>query len=267
MTSITQREFAAFQRLMQESAGICLADDKHALVSGRLARRLQACGVENYAAYLQLLASGAAPTEVQTAVDLLTTNETYFFREPEHFEFLRAQAQAHRGMSEPFRAWSAATATGEEAYSIAMVLEEALPGCWQVLGSDVSVRVLARAQEARYPMQRLTHFPASYLRRFCLKGVGSNAGLLRIARRVRERIEFRHINLNEPLPPLGQFDVIFLRNVLIYFNAQTKGEVAARVAKTLKPGGHLLIGHSETLSGVTAALEERAPTVYRRALA
>lgn len=264
MTSITPREFALFQRLMHESAGIHLSDSKHALVSGRLAQRLRVCGVQSYGQYFQLLTRGGSSEEREIAVDLLTTHETYFFREPRHFEFLRARLDALGDAARPFRVWSAATSSGEEAYSIAMVLEDTLPGGWEVVGSDLSALVLARAQAGRYPLQRLSAFPAGYLRRFCLKGVGARAGLLQVAPRVREPVQWRRINLNEPLPGIGLFDLVFLRNVLIYFDVRTQREVLARVIDTLKPGGHLLIGHSETLSGVTEALERLAPAIYRK---
>ncbi len=264
MKAITLQEFVAFQRLMHESAGIYLSENKRSLVTGRLARRLHACGAQSYGEYYRLLTSGQLPAELQTAVDLLTTNETFFFREPKHFEFLRAQVEARHRAGGAFRVWSAATSSGEEAFSIAMVLEEMLPGRWWVVGSDISARMLAKARDARYAMDRLSNFPHRYLRRFCLKGVGARSGLLRVEWPLRERVEFRRINLNQPLPPIGTFDMVFLRNVLIYFNADTKREVVMRVAAALKPGGHLLIGHSETLSGITDALEPLAPAVYRK---
>ena len=264
MTGISACEFAAFQRLLHESTGIFLGEHKRALVSGRLGGRLRACGVESYEQYYRLLIGAEAASERQMAVDLLTTNETYFFREPKHFDWLHTFAAQRPGGSGPFRVWSAASSSGEEAYSVAMVLEDVLPARWEVVGSDISVRVLNKARQGRYPMDRLMYFPEKYLRRFCLKGVGQHAGQMRIDRHLSDRVEFRQVNLNAPLPALGRFDVVFLRNVLIYFNADTKCAVVSRVAQTIKPGGYLFIGHSETLCGITDELEQIAPAVYRR---
>lgn len=263
---ITDQEFARFQRFIFEAAGISLANSKKALVAGRLAKRLHECGARNYAEYLQLLASGTAEAEVQRAVDLLTTNETYFFREERHFAFLRELAIAARAQKAGFRVWSAASSTGEEAYSIAMVLADCLgESPWEVVGSDISTRVLARARTGHYALERATKIPDSYLKRFCLRGVGEQEGTLLIARELRRRVKFTRVNLNEKLPSLGTFDVIFLRNVLIYFSPETKRDVIGRVVAPLKPDGHLFIGHSESLSGVTDVVQAVAPAIYQKA--
>jgi chemotaxis protein methyltransferase CheR len=265
MIRISDSEFGQFQRFIFNAAGITLSDAKKALVSGRLAKRLQACRVANYGDYFRLLMSGEQPLELQTAVDLLTTNETYFFREPKHFEFLKKQIKAAGPQIGAFRVWSAAASSGQEAYSIAMLLEDCLPSLpWEVLGSDISARVLERARAAHYPLDRITHFPPGYLQRFCLKGRDAQEGTLLIERRLRDKVRFLQVNLNAPLPHLGTFDVVFLRNVLIYFNVETKRKVVARVLSALKPGGHLFIGHSESLVEVSEAAELVAPAIYRR---
>jgi chemotaxis protein methyltransferase CheR len=264
MPTITDKEFAQFQRFIYGAAGITLPDTKKALVSGRLAKRLSAHQLSSYGDYLRLLADGKSPAELQTAVDLLTTNETYFFREPKHFEFLRKQVSVARAAGSQFRVWSAAGSSGEEAFSIAMVLEDCIPGQWEVMGSDISSRVLERARSGHYSTERIANFPPGYLQRFCLKGLGSQDGTLLIERRLRERVRFQRINLDATLPPIGAFDVIFLRNVLIYFSAETKSRVVARVLTALKPGGHLLIGHSESLAEVSDAVEIIAPAIYRK---
>ena len=265
MTPITSQEFTLFQRFIFDAAGITLPPSKKALVSGRLASRLRLHQIEHYGDYYQLLHDGSHPEEMQTAINLLTTNETYFFREPKHFDFLRQQALAARGRSQPFRVWSAASSSGEEAYSIAMVLSDCLgqDSAWDVLGSDISTRVLQGAQRAHYPMERARHVPQDYLRRFCLKGQQEYKDTLLIERGLRQRVSFRQLNLNAALPQLGQFDVIFLRNVMIYFNNDTKRQVIARVVAALKPGGHFLIGHSESLHDLSAAVQPLAPSIYR----
>ena len=266
MMSITDQEFALFQRFIFDAAGITLPPSKKALVSGRLASRLRLHQIQRYGEYYRLLHDGSHPEELQVAINLLTTNETYFFREPKHFDFLRQQALAARGSNQMFRVWSAASSSGEEAYSIAMVLADCLgeERAWEVLGTDISTRVLQGAQRAHYPMERARHVPADYLRRFCLKGQQEYQDTLLIGRSLRQRVSFRQLNLNVPLPQIGQFDVIFLRNVMIYFSNDTKRQVVARVVAALKPGGHFLVGHSESLNDLSAAVQPLAPSIYRR---
>jgi chemotaxis protein methyltransferase CheR len=264
--TISDSEFSQFQRFIYEAAGITMAPSKKALVSGRLAKRLTHCGVKSYGDYFRLLASGKSPDEVQTAVDLLTTNETYFFREQKHFDLLRELALKVAGNPQAFRVWSAASSSGEEAYSIAMVLADCLgERAWEVIGTDISARVLERARSGHYPLARTQNIPASYLKRFCLKGTGLQEGTLLIERSLRNRVKFLAGNLNSALPKIGEFDVIFLRNVMIYFNGDTKREVVARAVALLRPGGHFLVGHSETLNDLTSAVQPIAPSIYRKA--
>lgn len=266
MRPISDQEFAQFQRFIFDAAGITLSSSKQALVSGRLAKRLAVHHFETFSEYFQLLVSGQHSDEVQMAVDLLTTNETYFFREIKHFDFLREKALQARGRGQMFRVWSAASSSGEEAYSIAMVLADCLgDGPWEVLGTDISTRVLQSAARALYPMERARHMPPAYLRRFCLKGHGEHDGSLLIERNLRQRVHFRHANLNAALPEMGQFDIIFLRNVMIYFSDDTKRQVVARVLSPLKPGGHFCIGHSESLNDISEAVRPMAPSIYCKA--
>jgi chemotaxis protein methyltransferase CheR len=267
MNSITDTEFGHFQRFIFDAAGITLSTAKKALVCGRLSKRLTANQLNSYTDYFQLLVSGNHPAEVQTAVDLLTTNETYFFREPKHFELLRevAAAAGARRPAQPFRVWSAASSTGEECYSIAMVLADCLgASAWDVLGSDISSRVLQRARAGHYPLERTRLIPAAYLKRFCLRGHGEQEGTLLVERELRSRVSFSHVNLNAELPRLGSFDVIFLRNVMIYFNGDTKRQVVTRVLSLLKPGGYFCIGHSESLNDISTAVQQIAPSIYRK---
>lgn len=265
MHTISDSEFGLFQRFIYDAAGITLSSAKKALVCGRLAKRLQACHLGSYTEYFELLSSGQNGAEVQTAVDLLTTNETYFFREPKHFELLREAALADRTKAQPFRVWSAASSTGEEAYSIAMVLADTLgDGAWEVMGSDISTRVLQRARQGHYPMERCRQIPQSYLKRFCLRGIDEQQGTLLVERALRSRVQFMQVNLNTALPRLAAFDVIFLRNVMIYFNGETKRQVVARILEQLKPGGFFCIGHSESLNDITTALHPVAPSIYRK---
>ena len=265
--AISESEFQLFQRFIFDAAGITMSAAKKALVGGRLARRLETCGVDSYGDYFRLLQSGSAAAEVQTAIDLLTTNETYFFREPKHFALLREHAQAARGRGQTYRVWSAASSSGEEAYSIAMVLADALGNHvpWEVFASDISTRVLEKARVGHYPMERARHVPPEYLRRFCRKGQGVQEGTMLVERSLRARVHFAHLNLNEPLPQVGEFDIVFLRNVMIYFSGATKRDVVERLVRTLKPDGRLCIGHSESLNDITATVRPVAPSIYRKA--
>ena len=263
-TQISDSEFGNFQRFIFEAAGITLSPSKKALVCGRLSKRIRARKMASYTEYFALLKSNQEPVEVQTAIDLLTTNETYFFREPKHFDWLRQAASQHAGPS-PFRVWSAASSSGEEAYSIAMVLAECRgEQAFEVVGTDISTRMLAKARTGHYPEQRARQIPTHYLKQFCLKGQREQAGTLLVARELRQKARFVQANLNDKLPDLGSFHVIFLRNVMIYFNGDTKRQVVARVLSLLKPGGHLYIGHSESLHGISTAAVQVAPSVYRK---
>ncbi|HJV87157.1 MAG TPA: CheR family methyltransferase [Noviherbaspirillum sp.] len=263
--SLTDQEFRQFQRFIYEAAGIHLSPAKKALVAGRLAKRLAHYQVDSYGAYFRLLEHGSQPEEAQVAVDLLTTNETYFFREAKHFDLLREFARAARNHMRPVRVWSAASSTGEEAYSIAMVLADCMDGApWEVFGSDISTRVLEKARAGHYPMERATQIPQAYLKQYCLKGIDNQKGSLLIDRTLRSRVQFAQVNLNAPLPQLGTFDVIFLRNVMIYFSSETKRQVVARILAQLRQGGLFIIGHSESLNDVTEAVESVMPSVYRK---
>ena len=265
-TTITDQEFGLFQRLIYKIAGIALSDAKKILLVGRLSRRLTQYELGSFGDYYRMLASGNFPEEVQTMVDLLTTNETYFFREPKHFEFLRDEVVAKRNSAATFRVWSAASSSGEEAYSIAMTLAEALPNApWEIVGSDISTKVLAKATAGHYSLARTEGIPQGHLHKYCLKGVRAHSGTFLIAPELRQRTSFQQINLMHPVDAnIGEFDVIFLRNVMIYFDPETKTRVVHNLLPRLRSGGYLIIGHSETLNGLTDRVIPIRPTIYRK---
>ena len=263
--SISDSEFAAIRQWLHQAAGISLSEQKRALVMGRLAARLRHHGLARYGDYFDLLRGGTRPDELQTALDLLTTNETHFFREPKHFDFLRETIVAQHPGGRPFRVWSAASSSGEEPYSIAMTLAAALGEApWEIVASDLSSRVLDRARAGHYPMARAHSIPGKYLRQYCLKGIGPQEGTFLVAPELRRRVQFVQINLVEAVPELGSFDAIFLRNVMIYFDPPTKRGVVARLLPRLRPGGYLLIGHAESLHGVSDDARPVMPSVYRK---
>lgn len=264
---ISVEEFALFQRLIYKIAGISLADSKQTLLVGRLQKRLRHHEFDSFSAYYRMLSSGSHPDELQTMVDLLTTNETYFFREPKHFDFLRDEVLRVRRETTPFRIWSAASSSGEEAYTMAMVLAEhfSQQSHWEVVGSDISTEVLSKASRGLYSTDRIDGIPPALLRKYCLKGVRSQAGTLLIDSRLRRHVSFRQVNLTQPVAAdIGQFEVIFLRNVMIYFDLETKRKVVANLLPRLAAGGYFIVGHSESLNGVTEALQTVRPTIYRK---
>ena len=246
-----------------EIAGINLSDAKKALVSGRLSKRIKHYNLPSYADYFRLVKSNTHG-ELQTAVDLLTTNETFFFREPKHFDFLRDKILPTWSAGQR-RVWSAASSSGEEAYTLAMMLAEHAPtDAWEISGTDISTRVLERARSAQYPLADAEDIPHKYLSKYCLKGIGSQDGTFIVTRELRRRVSFIHANLQQDLTKLGYFDVIFLRNVLIYFDVETKQRVVEKVLRRLKPGGFLIVGHSESLNGISDGLKIIQPSIYRR---
>jgi chemotaxis protein methyltransferase CheR len=261
---ITETEFTRFRTFIYDHAGISLSPEKRQLVAGRLLKRLNHHGFKSYGDYFRFVMHGNEPTEKQILVDCLTTNETYFFREPAHFDYLATQILPHyRG--KPFRLWSAACSTGEEVYTLAIVLAETLGrGDWKIVGSDISSRVLQTARQGVYPMDRATGLPKELLNKYCLKGVRSQAGSLMVIPKLKERVSFKSVNLKEPLKDSEQFDVIFLRNVLIYFDIETKRDVVTRVTGPLRPGGHLFVSHVESLHGVVDHLEMIKPSIFRK---
>lgn len=265
-SAITDQEFGLFQRLIYKIAGISLADSKKILLVGRLQKRLRHYGMETFSQYYRMLAKGEHPDELQMMVNLLTTNETYFFREPQHFEFLRDEILLKRRSPSALRIWSAASSSGEEAYTLAMLLAEHLNNApWEIVGSDISTKVLEKARRGHYPLGRHEGIPPKFLSKYCLKGVRSQAGTFLISPELRQRVSFRQANLTLPIDrSFGQFEVIFLRNVMIYFDMETKRKVVANLLPHLLPGGHLIIGHSESLNGIADGLRAVRPTIYRK---
>ena len=262
---ITVAEFAQFQKLIYDIAGISLSDAKRVLLVGRLGRRLKHYGLNNYTEYLRLIKGNSHPDEMQTMVDLLTTNETYFFREQAHFDFLTQTILPGHPPGRSFDVWSAASSTGEEIYTISFVLADKFgpTGQWSVTGSDISTRVLETAERGQYWLDRTRGLPESYLRKYCMKGVRSQEGSFMICPEIKSRTSFMQVNLNKDLPDVGKFHVIFLRNVMIYFDNETKRQVVNRLVRKLHPGGYFIIGHSESITGMCDQLQQIKPTIYR----
>ncbi len=252
---------------VHRTAGIVIGADKTALVTGRLWRRLELTGHTTYESYFAFVSSAVGEQERHIMLDLLTTNETYFFREPAHFNFLRDHIIPQQG-PQKMRVWCAASSTGEEAHSIAMVLSDALGKCdWDILATDISGKVLEHARTGVYRAERINHIPRDYLQRFCRRGIGEYDGMLAVVPSLRSRICFEQHNLLHARPNDEQFDVVFLRNVLIYFDQPTKQKVLENILKSLRPGGWLILGHCESLQGLDLDIKVMRPSIYRKPLA
>ncbi|MDH5518507.1 MAG: SAM-dependent methyltransferase [Gammaproteobacteria bacterium] len=260
---ITDKEFKKFQSFIFDQAGISMADSKKQLVNNRLTKRLRHYGFSRFNDYFDLVHKPEYSTEKQLLIDLLTTNETYFFREPKHFEYLEDDIlRSFRGSR--FRCWSAACSNGAEPYSLAMVLDNKLgSGRWEMLATDISSRMLQTAQLATYSLQEADKIPRDLLLKYCLKGVRSQKGVMLIDKKLLSQIKFKHMNLNGNMPDVDKFDLIMLRNVMIYFDHDTKVKLIDQLITRLYPGGYLIIGHSETLNTVTKKLVMVKPSVYR----
>jgi chemotaxis protein methyltransferase CheR len=267
MHALSDRTFHDIAALMHASVGLSFAASKKPLVSSRLAPRIQRLGLQGFEDYLALLQSPEDGGEFQVAVDLLTTNETYFFREPAHFELLERELLQSRPRS--LRVWSAASSFGDEAYSVAMLLADLhqagrIGPDWSVLGTDISDRVLTSAAAGIFPLERLRAVPQERLHRHCLRGEGPSEGLVQIVPRLRERVRFGQLNLCGPVDGVGPFDVVFLRNVLIYFDPPTKRAVVDRVLARLRPGGLFFIGIAEGRVPCDTPLAALAPGAFRK---
>ncbi len=263
MSTLSKQAFQSVTKLFESVSGIRLADSKHALVTGRLQKLAMEAGEPDLDRYVEMLVRGNAPAEEMTRlVDRLTTNETYFFREPQHFNDLAARLEAQPTGKE-FLVWSAASSSGEEAYSAAMLMADVLgDGPWQVIGTDLSTSVIESAQRGLYTLDRARMVPPGYLKRFCLKGHGEHEGKLLVTRDIRQRVRFMSANLMQPLPQLPMFDVIFLRNVLIYFDNEAKCQIVRRVLTQLKPDGVLYTGHAESLSTLTLPVKPLGTAIH-----
>lgn len=261
---ISDAEYNMYKDLIYQVAGISLQDKKKPLLTGRLSKRLRFHSIRNYGDYLELVKQDNK--ELQMMIDLVSTNETSFFREEKHFDFLHNLLTGMSDRTEPFRVWSAACSSGQEAYTTAMVIDNAkVRFRWEIVGTDISQRILRSARKALYPIGAADRIPREYLVKYCRKGVRDMTGTFLINKELRDKASFQYMNLNaEKLSDLGTFDVIFLRNVMIYFDTPTKHRLVNNMVQRLKPGGYLLIGHSESLLGVKAPVKSIQPAVYQK---
>lgn len=268
-------EFRLFQALVLRESGIHLGEKNRSMVVSRLWKRLHALELKSFSSYYRRVK--ADPQELVLMLDCICTNETHFFREPAAFECLQSRvfpqwsAEANAGIRDrTLRVWSAACSTGEECYSLAMLLLTYFPSSagWniEILGTDLSTKVLAQAKTGKWDAGRLSSVPPEYQRRFLLKGFGPEKGKIKVADEVRKVVRFQRVNLTqEPFAVTGPFDLIFCRNVLIYFQWETKIKVVDSLGKYLSRSGYLFLGHAESLHSVAEKLQFVAPRVLSSA--
>jgi len=261
---LSAAEFGEIRRIAHERFGLDLRPGKETLVMARLGKHIRRLKLPGFREYCRHVLADATGEALVAMIDALVTNYTGFFREGAHFDFLRRTVlPAARGR---LRVWSAACATGEEPYTLALVLLEHLgaQGRFEIVASDISTRALNAARAGIYPAGRLEGLDPQLMRKYLLMGGGRWQGHYQVKPEVRARVDFRRVNLVEDFSQLGKFNLIFCRNVMIYFDRGVRERLVARLADRLEPGGYLFVGHAESLTGIGHTLEYVRPAVYRK---
>ena len=272
---MSAQEFDRFANLIYDECGIVLSPEKKCMVTGRLGKRLRALGMDSYSTYYNYVSTvKGRKAELVSLIDVITTNTTEFFREQHHFEFLVEEAipslisSGVLGRNRSLNVWSAGCSTGEEPYSIAMVLAEYYenhPGDFSILATDICSRALKKASNAIYDEKETKGIPDSLKRKYMMHGVGSQEGYWRMIPELRRRIKFGRLNfVDEEFDLPSPIHIIFCRNVIIYFDAPTKAALVDEIYEALVPGGYYLSGHSETLTGLNESFVVVKPTVFRK---
>ena len=261
---IQDGEFEKLKSLIYAKSGIYLKAEKKVLIENRLSKHLKSIGCKSFNEYYKYISGDL--NEMQTMINLVTTNETYFFREIEHFNFLQKEILPKQ--KSHFRVWSAASSIGAEAYSIAMILESSehiKNNGYDIVGTDINDDVIKQAQSGLYPIRFTEKIPKTYLRDYCLEGFGKYEGSFLVHDKLKTNTTFQKMNLIEPLPTtMEHFDVVFLRNVLIYFDSEMKNRIVKNVISKIKKGGYLFVGHSESLTNINNTLRQVKPTIYKK---
>lgn len=273
---ISEKDFSRFSQLIYDVCGIKMPPHKRSMLEARLRKRLRHLGLTSYEDYRDYLFSQDGMVEELTSmIDVVTTNKTDFFREPRHFDFLTETVLpslipvSGAGINRPLRLWSAGCSTGEEPYTLSMFLEEYL---WdnkrldyQILGTDISTQVLEKAVLGIYHRDKIEPVPENFRKKYLLKNRDKENPQVRIIPELRAKIRFQRLNfMDERFEVPDLQDIIFCRNVIIYFDRQTQEQFLSRLCRCLSPGGYLFMGHSETLSGMPLPLRQLAPAVYQK---
>ena len=273
--ALSDKLFQQYSQLVYQQCGINLHEGKRELLQARLNKRLRATGVQSYQDYYRIITSPNSQAEIVQFLDCISTNLTYFFREPKHFEFLEQVAlpellaSKRKARNMRIRLWSAACSTGEEPYSLAMCilsqLTEAEKRDFRILATDISTRVLDVARKGLYPKDRVEKVPGALRQKFFQRCNGNDGEVYyEVVPALKQSVAFRRLNLKEPYPFSGPFDYVFCRNVMIYFDKQTQQDLIQKMAGYLSPGGYLFVGHSESLTGLQHSLHYVRPSVYRK---
>jgi len=265
ISSLSSREFELIRELAYRACGLDLKRGKEQLVSARLGKIIRHLKLRSFRDYYEWVVEDKSGRALTSMIDALTTNFTSFFRENAHFDFLRNGILPELGSTRQIRIWSAACSTGEEPYSLAMCVLDALPKVdLKILATDISTRVLSAAERGLFDAERTEKLGMNMARKYFLRGQGQYQGWYRVRPEVRGLIQFRRLNLIEDVPDVGMFDLISCRNVMIYFDRQTQQEVVSKLSAHIRCGGYLFIGHSESLNGMGHALQYVAPAIYHK---
>ncbi|MFP4329959.1 MAG: CheR family methyltransferase [Alkalispirochaetaceae bacterium] len=273
---LTDKQFGRLQHFIESELGIRMPPVKKVMLESRLQKRLRLLQLQDFEVYLDLAFSEKERAgELIHLIDLVTTNKTDFFREADHFEILKGRLlpymylQQGIGRGQPLQVWSAASSTGEEPYTLAIVLAEFARENsgfnFHILGTDISTRVLEAGRKAIYPEERIAPIADELRKRYLLRSKDSEKRLVRIRPALRKHVSFQRQNLMDDRYEIrGSFDIVFCRNVIIYFERPNQQRILTRLVRYLKPGGYLFLGHSETLAGMNLNLTSVAPTVYQK---
>lgn len=264
---LQDNDFEKISRLVYDQCGIHLHDGKRELVKARLGKRLREGRFKSFADYYQFVTTDEGTEELVLMIDSISTNLTYFFREESHFIKLKSVLPKLVDTTSRLRVWSAGCSSGEEPYSLAMCASEALGTHvhgLSIMATDISTKVLKNAATGIYPQDKVGRIPSDLLRRFFQYGTGQSSGYYKVRKEIRDIIEFRRFNLMHPFPADFRFQVIFCRNVMIYFDKKTQGGLINRFYQALETGGYLFVGHSESLTGLNHAFHYVEPSIYRK---
>jgi chemotaxis protein methyltransferase CheR len=265
--AMDRETFNKFRQIVYEKSGITLGPSKEALVSARVGKRMRALGIGNAREYLKFVLNDASGEEFIHLIDAISTNVTSFFRESQHFDFIRETVGLWRQKGQThFTFWSAASSTGEEPYSLAITLMELFGremSDVRILATDISTRVLAKCKEGVYTADRVETVPQQLRDRYFDPVQMDGQRCYRVRDNLRRMIKFARLNLNEPpFPMKGPMDIVLCRNVMIYFDNEVRSRLLAEIHRILKPGGNLLVGHAESLTGMVSQFKSVRPSIY-----
>ncbi len=265
-SSLTDLQFHKFADLVMQKVGIHLHAGKKQLLHSRISKVLRAKQIPSYKEYYQMLINESGEELLLEFINAVSTNTTHFFRESKHFDFIKKSWAPQLANKTQIKIWCAASSSGEEPYSLAMAFRELFPHkpC-KILATDIDTNVLRTAANAVYHYDNvIDRIPYPYLQKYFQRGTGNSKGYVKIKKQIRQMVSFKKLNLIEPFPFTSNFDLISLRNVMIYFKKETKEDIAGRMYHRLCPGGYFFIGHSESLNGISGGFEYICPAIYRR---